>query len=83
MSHVGIPSLLPQQKVSLPHKAPPTILLIDGEVYSWGCGRRGRLGYECEGNKLEPTLITFENSHRVQAIQSDHSVTILISVPTN
>jgi NIMA (never in mitosis gene a)-related kinase len=53
----------------------------DGEVYSWGCGKRGRLGYEYEGNQDKPTLVAFEKPQTVQMIKSDHSVTMVMATP--
>ena len=50
-------------------------------MYSWGCGRRGRLGYESESVRAEPTLMTFENTQIVQSIQSSHSVTMAMVTP--
>ena len=45
-------------------------------MYSWGCGRRGRLGYESDSVRPEPTLMSFENMQTIQSIQSSHSVTM-------
>ncbi|XP_064385824.1 serine/threonine-protein kinase Nek8-like [Halichondria panicea] len=53
-----------------------------GEVYSWGSGRRGRLGRDASEDVFQPQLIPFEHlSHSVQAVNSAHSVTLLVTRP--
>ncbi len=51
-------------------------------MYSWGSGRRGRLGRDCTEDVFEPQLVPFEHpSHSVQGVDSSHSVTLLVTRP--
>ena len=64
------------------HTHTHTHTLLGGEVYSWGCGRRGRLGRDTNENVYEPQLVPFEHpSHTVQSVTSSHSVTLLLTTP--
>ena len=67
---------------SFTHTHTHTHTILGGEVYSWGCGRRGRLGRDTNENVYEPQLVPFEHpSHTVQSVTSSHSVTLLLTTP--
>lgn len=55
------------------------VTCVGGAVFSWGRGKRGRLGIETEEDCFEPQpIITFESS-RIDSLASSHGITLLIS----
>ncbi|XP_062509330.1 serine/threonine-protein kinase Nek8-like isoform X2 [Corticium candelabrum] len=48
-----------------------------GHVYTWGKGKRGRLGRESEEDCFEPTLVPFEDHHTVQSVCCSHGHTLM------
>ena len=59
------------------------LLLADGEVYTWGKGRRGRLGRGTEESSPVPGLVRFQNKEKmtVDSLAVSHGNTLLIASP--
>lgn len=53
----------------------------DGEVFSWGHGRNGRLGHANELTQLEPLRLSFHNDIKIKTISAglNHSLAISIN----
>ena len=54
---------------------------VDGEVYSWGRGRRGRLGRGSEEDSPVPGLVRFphKDSLVVNSLSISHGNTLLVA----
>ena len=46
-------------------------------MYTWGKGKRGRLGRDSEEDCFQPTLVPFEDHHMVQSVCCSHGHTLM------
>ncbi len=58
-------------------------MFLDGDVYTWGKGRRGRLGRGSEESSPVPGLVRFPNKElmKVESLAVSHGNTLIIAVP--
>jgi NIMA (never in mitosis gene a)-related kinase len=54
-----------------------TAITSGGHVYTWGKGKRGRLGRDSEEDCFQPTLVPFEDHHTVQSVCCSHGHTLM------
>lgn len=85
-------SLMPQKVLALEDKCITSVgcgdtfsvaVTDEGEVYTWGKGRRGRLGRGTEESSPVPGLVRFSNKEpmKIDSLAVSHGNTLLAAVP--